>query len=108
MAFYGSKGPGPIGWFRADGWPGVLGGMLTKPARKVFADRPDDYAQALWEAVLFERYGFGPDWCAAKAHWFFRPLVGRRPDACILHAEAMRKARWRDSVTRQLKDRAEA
>jgi hypothetical protein len=78
-------------WF----WNGVIAGiaLLEGPALRNALTQ---------EANAFDRWGFTPAWCAHKRHWYLRPMRGRKPEACLLHQQAARQARWRASPHRRL------
>lgn len=76
----------------------LKGGRVLVSGRKEL-----DLRVVILEGLLFERWGFVPEWCSHKGHWYLRHTVGRPPEACPLHAKAARQARWLKSPTRQAK-----
>ncbi len=54
-------------------------------------------AETMAEAALLAHLGFTHDWCEHGRHHYFRPALGRRPEACVLHQKAARQSRWRSS-----------
>jgi hypothetical protein len=76
------------------GWYGVLAYLLGRTSVDV---------RQLWQATMFGRWGFVPDWCEYRRHWYFRPTKGRRPNACVLHQKAARQARYRGSPDQRRK-----
>jgi hypothetical protein len=83
---------------RAAGWYGVIAYLLAADGEKT----------RLWEALVFGRWDFVPEWCEYKRHWYFRHKKGRRPNACVLHQKAARQARWRASPDRRRQGRESA
>ncbi len=94
----GVRESGPLAWYYTLGWNGVQVGLLMDSRL-----HGDALRSQLWEAILFHRFGFVPAWCGYKRHWYFRPQVGRRPEACTLHQKAARQARWRKQPARELR-----
>jgi hypothetical protein len=79
-----------LGMHKIAGWPGVMALLAQVKANH----------DALMDAALFMRWGFVPQRCPHGGHWYFRHTVGRKPEACPLHATAARQARWRKSPSR--------
>lgn len=60
-------------------------------------------AETVAEAALLAHLGLTHDWCEHGRHHYLRHTLGRRPEACPLHAKAARQQRWRASPGRQRK-----
>lgn len=82
-----------LDWYRRAGWYGVI----------FFLVRTTAPHKSIMDAEMFNRWGFVPDRCEYRevSHWYFRPTVGRRPEACRLHARAARQARYRTTHPQQ-------
>lgn len=76
-------------WYKAAGWPGLMAQLVLWKAPH----------QAIFHAIMFDRWRFVPDYCDYKKHWYFRHTVGRRPEACPLHRRAARQYRHRKTVS---------
>ncbi len=63
----------------------------------------DQSAAIIAEAALLAHLGFVHAWCEHGRHHYFRPALGRRPDACVLHQKAARQSRWRASPNQRRK-----
>jgi hypothetical protein len=83
---------------RGAGWHGVLAYLLAA----IYGDGKCDH-RLLWQATMFGRWGFVPDWCEYRRHSYFRPTKGRRPNACVLHQKAARQAHYRASPDQRRK-----
>ncbi len=82
-----------IRWYAAARWTGAI----------IFLALWGAPHEAILDAVIFECWGFVPAYCKHKKHRFFRHTVGRRPEACKLHAHAARQARLRAAPSRSRK-----
>jgi hypothetical protein len=98
QTYGGISESGSTAWYRICGWDGVFAGLAVDSRLSA-----QHLREVMWEAVLFDRFAFVPEWCSYKAHWYFRPQLGRRPGACILHQRAARQARWRSQPATKLK-----
>ena len=81
-----------LDWYRRAGWWGVIFSLVQAGAQP----------GAILDALMFGRWGFVPDLCGHRVpHLYFRVTLGRRPNACYLHARAVRQARWYRSPKRK-------